>query len=300
MPQLFVLSGPEVGKSFVVKPGAVVGRTPECAIALKHASISRHHAHFECSEGRWTIVDDGSRNGLVHDKRRVEKLELEDQLEFQLGEILLRFRSADPEPASAAPRPARAPVVAAQPPAVEELTLEGADELSLEDAPQPGPSPAPAPRPAPPAVSAPAAQRDALRAPVDPHLVLTQVSPRVPPAPPPQFKNTLLDTGFGPAPASAGGAISRSKERAGERILQFNKIENTRGLAHADMAQLSAPVKWLLGLLAIAVMAALAWLAFSGTAFLKQHLGGGAASDEAQDEPAAPPADGEARDAQSK
>ena len=93
MAQLFVLSGPEVGKSFRVRAGDAVGRTSDTPITLKHASISRRHAHFECEGGRWSLVDDGSTNGVTFQKARVKRLELVDGCEFQLGELSLRFRA---------------------------------------------------------------------------------------------------------------------------------------------------------------------------------------------------------------
>lgn len=307
MPQIFVLSGPDVGKNFVVRHGDDVGRTPECIITLKHASISRRHAHFERDGERWYVVDDGSRNGIIVAKTRSTRLELTDQMEFQLGELLLRFRLADPEGSAPGSKVSSAKPSEAKPAAdevrrevisssssfdatraavpdeleIDELQLEDADEIRLDEpsrsarapsvgsAPQSEPHLAPNSAPSPEASPRPRSQGFPA---VDANLLQTSVSQRVPPPPPPQFKNTMLDTGFGPAPSGAGASISRSKERSGERILQYHKVANTGGVAGADMAQLPAAVRWILILVAVIVMAGLAYLAFSGTNFLKSRI----------------------------
>jgi predicted component of type VI protein secretion system len=280
MPQLYVLSGAEVGKSFAIAHGSVAGRTPECAVVLKHASISRKHARFECIEGRWRVVDEGSRNGVIVERRRVPSFDLEDQAEFQLGEVLLRFRLTDAAPAVAQPA-AAAPLASAAP--VASIAPAGEpDEISLEE-PEPDAGArsfaSPEPKPAAPA-----------RIPVDPHMIRTTISPRVPPAPPPlAAARSVADTGFGPAPA-AGAAISRSANRAGERILQYHKVENVRGVGGTDLAQLPGAAKFLIALGAAVVLAGLAWLAFSGTSLVKERIVE-RGTPEAPDDP--PPLDGE-------
>jgi hypothetical protein len=143
MPQLFVLSGPDIGRSFTVRHGDTLGRSPECIVTLKHASLSRNHAHVECEGERWFIVDDGSRNGVLVGKQRTARAELRDMDEFQLGELHLRFRTSAPAvEAPPAPKPATSPSFVPQPdvvpqtraaePVEEELQLEGAGELELE------------------------------------------------------------------------------------------------------------------------------------------------------------------------
>ena len=64
MPRLYILSGPDLGKSFDVEDGATIGRKAECAVYLRDASVSRHHARLERAADGWKIVDTQSRNGV--------------------------------------------------------------------------------------------------------------------------------------------------------------------------------------------------------------------------------------------
>lgn len=283
MAQLFVLSGPDVGKHFTLHEGDVLGRAPECSIQLRHASISRRHAHVEREGERWFVVDEGSRNGVVHDSLRVTRLELVDQREFQLGELLLRFRADETDVALAPPPAAPAVGRSAPPPAkptfdVDEIELEGEDELPRASAPTQFSAPPPT-RAAPTASFAPAGAEP-------------RIERRSPPPPSAAPRPAAFDTGFGPAPSGAGASISRSKDRAGERILQFNKVEAKSGLGNAELSQLSAPIKFTIAVVAIAVLGGLAWLAFSGTSWLKSKASDGATEveaplDEATDSPEA-------------
>ena len=90
--RLFVLSGPDVGRSFDLRHGDTLGRSPDCIVTVRHASVSRRHAHIELMEDEFWVVDDGSRNGVQLEGERVERLRLTDHLEFALGELSLRFR----------------------------------------------------------------------------------------------------------------------------------------------------------------------------------------------------------------
>jgi hypothetical protein len=152
MPTLYVLNGADLGRSFAVDAGALIGRSPECAVPLSSSSVSRQHARVESSGAGWRIVDLGSRNGLLRagGRERLAHLELSDGAEFQVGEVLLRFRSTSVASAPAADTPLRpstapaaAPPVAppvAPPAALAEIELE-----PLETAPAAPTSPA-APR----------------------------------------------------------------------------------------------------------------------------------------------------------
>ena len=127
MPRLYVLD-------LLALDAATIGRAVEAGVQLRDASVSRHHAKLEVREGTWRVVDTGSRNGITIKGARVTDAALEDGDEFQVGEVLLRFRAAVPSPAATETKEA------------EELP----DEITLEEDPVAGiPEPAPrAPSPA--------------------------------------------------------------------------------------------------------------------------------------------------------
>lgn len=260
MPQLFVLSGPDVGKSFEIEKDASVGRSPDCVVVLRDSSISRRHAHFERNGPQWLIVDDGSRNGLAFNGAKSKRIELADMQEFSIGEILVRFRasaasSPAPVPAPIAPRVAAPPVASAEP---DELVLGGDhDEIQLDFKDEPPRRAAAAP-PLPPRVPAP-------------EIAATSFAPR---ADPPRMGASMLDTGFGPTRGLAGDTLSRRKPGAGDRVLQFNKVENKRGLGGTELAQLPLWMRLGAYLLVLAVAAAIAYFAFFGTSKLKKQVSG--------------------------
>ena len=261
MAQIFVLSGADVGRSFEVKNGDTLGRSTDCMVTLKDASISRRHAHLERMHNTWFIVDDQSRNGVSIDGARVPRGELHDMSEFKVGEVLLRFRVTAPAGESSA-APAPAPIVAAAPRAPvdeDEIVLEGADEPLIA---------APVARPAPPRPAAPQAPPRKLE-----ELGETSVAPRAAP-PKIEVKSSITDTGFGRAGATAGATISRGKAGAGDRILQYSKFENRSGLGNADLAQMSLAKRWALYIVAIAIAVVLALVSFKGTAWVKALVTG--------------------------
>jgi hypothetical protein len=169
MPQLFVLSGPLVGRSFELHGAVVLGRSPECGVVLADRSVSREHARIEPDGAGWRIVDLGSRNGIKVRGERVELAALHDLDEIVLGELLLRFRTsagADaapaapaaapppavpraPAPAPAPPRPPPAPAAPAADPVADEGGFELEEEIHFAPPPRAGPAPAPAPPPSP-------------------------------------------------------------------------------------------------------------------------------------------------------
>jgi len=277
--RLFVLSGPQVGKSFRVRAGDAVGRTSETPITLKHGSVSRRHAHFECEDGRWSLLDDGSTNGILFQKARVQRIDLVDGCEFQLGELSLRFRDHEPEfepvPVLDLEREPmldleREPVLDLEREPMLDLEREAlldapraapmeVDEIELEAADEPARQPTRVERRNAPSPSS-----------GEPEIVLRRATSASAPA--------AADV-FGHAPAGAGATISRNKERAGERVLQYSKVDARSGLANAELSQLGGWTKFLIALAALAVMAGLAWIAYSGAAWFKRRASDRAASD---------------------
>lgn len=62
--RLVAQQGPEQGRSFPISPtGLLVGRAPECNLALNDAQVSRRHARFYWRGSRLIVEDLGSANG---------------------------------------------------------------------------------------------------------------------------------------------------------------------------------------------------------------------------------------------
>ena len=238
MPQLFVLSSADVGRSFAVEPGDVIGRHPSCAVRLRDPSISRRHAHFEEQGGLWWLVDDGSRNGISAGGVRAPRCALADGNEVAVGEVRLRFRLAAPQAGAAAELEGLEPgEIELEPGEIErslgETALRPADEPEFVVGGGAGARAASAPAPRPSARPAPAA-------------------PSALPA---------ADLG-GRAPSpTAAGPRERVLER-GPRLLQYHKVEERGGFLTADLAQYPAWVRWLALLGVAAVALALGALAF--------------------------------------
>ena len=249
MARLYVLSGPDLGKSFDVAPGATLGRSTDCAIVLRDHSVSRQHARLECHDGHWSVHDLGSRNGLALGGAKTTRAELADGAEFQLGEVLIRFRAdveSKPAPAPApAPAPIAAPAVTPAPAAAEEeIVLEGEWE-----APPAAPAPAPAAKPQP-AFPKPASP--------SPELVRTARMP-------------------------ARGAPTGLEQR--ERgVLQYSKVENTGSFFQSELTQQPWYVQVGVWLLALALFAAIGWGAFHATSFFKAKVAGPAPEEAPADE----------------
>ncbi len=223
--ELFVLSGPDVGRSFDIGHGASVGRAPDRAVILRDKSISRHHAHFECEGGRWSIVDDGSTNGFVVDGVRRERAELTDLREFLIGEVLVRLRiGASSDGPAVSPAPVRVPSRTPEP--QREIRpeprgeFEIEDEILLDSAPEP---------------LLPTVVRSAPRS--TPSITVSTPSPAA----------TSADPGF---------------EARGRKVLQFHKVEARSGVLVTDLSQRPLWVRGLLFLVVGAGAALLAWAVY--------------------------------------
>jgi hypothetical protein len=239
---LYVLSGPDVGRSFEVRPGDTIGRSPDCIITVRDPSVSRKHAHLEQEGGTWYVVDDGSRNGVKVGDVRQRRAPIGDMDEFSLGELLLRFRD---EAQAAAPAAAPSP------------------------APPPAAAPPPPPPPPPPPQRADEEGGLELEDPDEIELEAAAPDPRA----------SLARTTVAPGPAARTSASSGGTGGAGERILQYSKVEGGGGFSASDLGQYPLWVRLTVLLLGAALMVAIAFLAFRGTSFIKGKTGGGATVD---------------------
>ena len=264
MARLYVLSGPDIGKSFAVEAGMELGRSAECALHLRDASVSRRHARIERADGAWSISDLGSRNGLRVAGERVGRAELTDGCELQVGEVLVRFRSEVPEAVeqataavTVAPHVAPAPAPAQHASDADEITLEGDwDDSAAAHQPPARAQDAPAPlAPAQPAPLPMAAQAQQVvrRTPAE----LPSTARATPQAPP----------GFA---------------TAGKGVLQYHRVENRAGLFNAEVGQLSPLAKLALALVALALFAGMFYAVFAGTALLKRSTQSHAPGDETE------------------
>lgn len=137
--QVFVLAGVDRARSFELGERSVLGRSSECDVVLQDRSISRKHAVIVCQETHWFLQDLGSTNGVHKDGKRVERVELRDGDEFQLGDLPLRLRLSSAGPALdegiefASPLDFVAPPPAPATAPVEEDDIEIEMEVDVED-----------------------------------------------------------------------------------------------------------------------------------------------------------------------
>jgi DNA-binding winged helix-turn-helix (wHTH) protein len=86
----------------------LIGRRPDCAVAIESPSVSRVHARLEISRDALRIEDLRSKNGtFVNGRRITAPTALLDRCEITIGEVsvkLARLDSADESTQTAAPR----------------------------------------------------------------------------------------------------------------------------------------------------------------------------------------------------
>lgn len=303
MPKLYVLSGPDTGKSFEFEAGALVGRDPDCAVRLRDPSVSRKHARLEHGERGWSIVDTQSRNGVHVDGKRVATVELADGAEVTLGEVLVRFREhaahvSRPVPASHSPQ--AAPEARAEAAQDAEIVLEGDWEAAPTRV---------SPRPVVPVRVDRSSDQPPNRT-NDLHRTAAEIVPAPHAAPAAPGAPTVIrasgasavrsasgalgasgtigapGTIGASAPVAPGGVVHRAQSPTSSKrgVLQYQRVADRPGFFHADLAQQPWWLKLALALVAVAVFLALFWLAFRGTSFLKSKAQLDAPDAEAQGE----------------
>ncbi|TNM39796.1 FHA domain-containing protein [Nocardioides albidus] len=89
---LVVQKGPGSGSRFLLDADEVTaGRHPESGIFLDDVTVSRRHAVFRRDGDTFTVEDAGSLNGTYVNRDRIEKVQLKDSDEVQVGKYRLVF-----------------------------------------------------------------------------------------------------------------------------------------------------------------------------------------------------------------
>ena len=100
--ELFVVDGPDAGRSFALGPDSVIGRDPTSTVHLTDEEVSRRHALVSIGEGRAIVEDLGSSNGIYLNDVIVQgQAPLRSGDKLRLGSTILEVRelegSEDPE-----------------------------------------------------------------------------------------------------------------------------------------------------------------------------------------------------------
>jgi len=91
---LVVQRGPGAGSRFLLDTDQVnAGRHPDSDIFLDDVTVSRRHAEFERSGSEFTVSDAGSLNGTYVNRDRIDRVQLKDGDEVQIGKYRLVFFS---------------------------------------------------------------------------------------------------------------------------------------------------------------------------------------------------------------
>jgi pSer/pThr/pTyr-binding forkhead associated (FHA) protein len=91
---LVVQRGPGAGSRFLLDADQVnAGRHPDSEIFLDDVTVSRRHAEFHRSGEEFTVNDVGSLNGTYVNRDRIDRVQLKDGDEVQIGKYRLVFFS---------------------------------------------------------------------------------------------------------------------------------------------------------------------------------------------------------------
>jgi len=79
------------GCAHAISDGSRVGRDPRVDLAVLHASVSSEHATMKVNNGKWSIVDNTSRNGTEVEGQRITETELQSGATIRLGDVKFYF-----------------------------------------------------------------------------------------------------------------------------------------------------------------------------------------------------------------
>ena len=91
---LVVKRGPNAGSRFLLDQATTsAGRHPDSDIFLDDVTVSRRHAEFRLGDNDFQVVDVGSLNGTYVNRDRIDRVQLNDGDEVQVGKYRLVFFS---------------------------------------------------------------------------------------------------------------------------------------------------------------------------------------------------------------
>src|SRR5947209_3980267 len=109
------MRGDELDRRELVEP-TVIGRAPDCDVAVHDILLSRKHCLLEQSGDGWAIIDLDSKNGTFVNGSKVDVQALRDGDVVEIGKLEVSYHSGTliPRP-DGARRPAAPPTVAVDP-----------------------------------------------------------------------------------------------------------------------------------------------------------------------------------------
>lgn len=90
----------ELGRLPLTDKPVVVGRSPECDVAIRDIMLSRTHCRIEPVTGGWAVIDLDSKNGTRIGGSVVTRRQLQDGDVVQVGKSVVRFFEAAYVPAA--------------------------------------------------------------------------------------------------------------------------------------------------------------------------------------------------------
>ena len=98
--RLTVRKGDQQGKTYTMKghTRCVMGRMEDCMVHFSHPQVSRYHCLLEWDGTRLMLRDFGSLNGTYINRDRIDRVQLTDGDEVQIGKFRFTFyRSLRPQ-----------------------------------------------------------------------------------------------------------------------------------------------------------------------------------------------------------
>jgi pSer/pThr/pTyr-binding forkhead associated (FHA) protein len=130
----------------------VIGRSPECDVAVRDILLSRTHCRIEpAGKGGWKLLDLNSKNGTRVGWQKVQTHLLRDGDHLRMGRTRITYHLSQFEPAPARPPRNDRLVRPADPHEALSGTVTDFVLLDEEEKPSPAPGPFPQPRPFEPA-----------------------------------------------------------------------------------------------------------------------------------------------------